>query len=249
MTSLLRVESDRSVRPSEGSRARWPLLVSAGLGLLGILEVVAVYLDLQARLPASVPDHFGVSGQVNGALPPTTLVAVELGTISAVAIVFFVILRWGARSPPLAAQFQQSLVLPLLIMEGTIVVAAVPTISGLLFASAAGVWGVSGQGLGLVALAVGLLPLIILAVVLLRSGRSRIPTVPKSTLGDAPTPALLGVGGPVELACSSCGETFRLSGVPLLSPHMGFAGKGSLYVRCPRCGERGWDSIMGKVAR
>lgn len=235
----------RRVEPASWSRSA---LASAALGILGLVATFVPYVVLRARLPAEVPDHFGVNGQPDGSLPPAAALGVALAESLLVTLVFFLVIWRTSRSAPLAAQARGRAAPPLLVLQGVLVVGILPTLWGLVFASAAGELVLTGPRLGLLLALVGIVPAAVLILVFVRLWRppALAPLSPSSEATE--TPVFLGVGRPVELQCSSCGQRFRLAGVPLLAPHMGVGGARSLYVRCPRCGERGWDELVGVAA-
>ena len=222
------------------------LLIASLLGTAGVIEVTVPFLILSPKLPGNIIDHFGIDGQPNGSLPAGLFMAVVLGTIFALTLVFLALLYFSSRSPALSTGHGARITRLLLILDGTMVVGVLPLISLLLLASASGVWSVTGQGLGGAVFAVGVLPLAAITVALLATGRARLPRRLDSGGAAAPRQAFLGVGGGIELSCSACGEAFQLSGVPLLAPHWGAGGRGSIYMRCPRCGERGWDAVVAR---
>ena len=249
MSASTGVSGSHGVRPARVVTRRRPVAVAIGLGLIGVGEVLAVFLAVESRLPPVVTDHFGVTGQPNGSLAPLSLLVFETGMVAAIAAVFALFLAAVARSVPLMTQLRGRHERPLLALEGVIVVGIFPLVAGLLFASAAGVLPVAGSGLGLVMLVIGLVSPVAILLVLLVGSQRHVRTLPALSASGAPYPAAFAVGGPIELSCSSCGQEFRLSGVPLFAPHLGVGQFGSLYLRCPRCGEQGWDQVRGRVAR
>jgi hypothetical protein len=240
--------SPARISRAESHPSRAPAVAAATLGAIGALEVLAVYLVLRGRLPSQVPWHFGVGGQPNGSAPVLLVLGLNLGVVLLVSAAFLGLQWWGTRSVPLARQFAGTLVRPLLVLQGIIVVGILPVVSGLLFAEAAGAVGTSDPGVEPLLVLVGALTAPVILVVLLIESRGRVGTVTAVASDPQPTPVPLAVGGPIEMKCSACGEAFRLSGIPLLAPHIGVGRTGSLYLRCPRCGERGWDQIVGRVA-
>lgn len=231
-----------------GNPSRAPIARSIALGITGAIEVILVFLLVRDRLPSEVTDHFGLNGVANGSLPPGALLGVELGQIGVLSAVFLAIVWLSGRSATLTHQVGSRLTKALLIMQGAVVVGLIPLLSGLLFASSAGELSVTGSALGLLTLSIGLVPLVALFAVLHFRNREALQKWSPSQSGTAPAPAFLGVGRPIELTCSSCGQLFRLSGVPLFAPHMAVGLHGSFYVRCPLCGERGWDALVARVS-
>lgn len=218
------------------------------LAVLGCLEVVVPFLLVWSRLPSSVPDHYGLNSAPNAFASPLTVLGLNLALTAGVSVVFFLVLWGSERSVPLKTQFRGRLSGALLLIQGALVLIGFPLISGIMFASAAGLFSLTGTGLGVLFLVIGLsIPAVILGAALL-DARRRTRTVPTSHGSPTPIKARWAVGGPIELACSSCGKHFVLSGVPVLAPHMGIGQFGSLYLRCPLCGERGWDAVIGRVS-
>jgi hypothetical protein len=246
MSSLPSQPPSPPIQRRDGDSAWRPLAASVLLGIVGAVEVTIAYLAWRNQLPAQVPDHFDLAGQTNGTLPPELLLGLGILTIAAVTAVFLGVLWMVVRSPPLSIHHRPAFVRPLLIIQASFVVVAWPLVSTLLFASAAGVLPVVGAELGLATGLLGVIPLLATVAVLVGLRGQRLPQTAASPGDPAPAPAFLGVGGPIELTCSSCGQNFRLSGVPLLAPHMGIGGQGSLYVRCANCGERGWDVVVAR---
>lgn len=238
-------DSVPSLRRVDGRPFAAVSVASLAIGVAGALEVLVGYGLTASRLPGRVPDHFGPTGNVDGWMPPAEFLAVSLAVILGVTGLFTLVISGVARSPALVSYHGRGFDRPLLFIEACIVLVALPTTYVLLLLSAAGFLSVSPGTLALGTAAAGLVPLVAVAWVALR--RDPDPPAPSILPGgspEAPAHVTLGVGGAVDLLCSSCGETFRLAGVPLFAPHLGLAGQGSLYVRCPRCGERGWDRFI-----
>jgi hypothetical protein len=247
MSTSVRTGDQPGIAEVDLAPRRAPVGIATMLGVLGIVEVLVVFVALQSRLPGQVPVHFGFGGPPNGWETPIVALELELVEVAAISFVFIVMQWWIARSTPLTVAFGGRLVRPLLAFQAVIVVGILPVVSGLLFASAAGVLGISGAPLGDLFLALGVGSAALILVVLGLYGRHRIPTVPGSTTATTQH-ARFAVGGPIELSCPACGERYHLNGVPLFVPHLGVGRVGSLYVRCPRCGERGWNTIVALVA-
>ncbi|MCI4373780.1 MAG: hypothetical protein L3K02_09110 [Thermoplasmata archaeon] len=140
------------------------------------------------------------------------------------------------------------MVRPLLVLQVLVGVGILPLVFGLLFVEEAGAVGSPNLALEILLTLIGVLTAPIILVVALLASRRRVRTLPPSRTGETPVSEPLAVGGPIEERCSGCGGPFRISGVPLLAPHVGVGQTGSLYLRCPRCGERGWDPIVGRVS-
>ena len=247
MNATLRSSDHSTVEEVTFAPRSAPVRLAAAFAVLGVVEILVVYLLLQSRLPGQVAWHFGVSGQPDGWETPEVVLAVELAQVMVLSLVFVVMQWWIARSAPLAVAFRGRIVRPLLALQAVIVVGIFPLVSGLLFASAAGDLGISGAPLGALFLVIGLGSAGALLVALGLHGRGRIPTV-RGAAGEMSHRARFAVGGPIELNCPACGEQYRLNGVPLFSPHLGVGRVGSLYLRCPRCGELGWNTIVARVA-
>jgi hypothetical protein len=227
----------------EGAR-RW-LGISVLLSALGLAELLVTYALARPHLPAQIPDHYGVTGQVNAYASPEAYFLVQLGTFLAVALVFGLV-AWGVgRSPTLSSVQLDWIETPLLAIQGAIVVGVLPGLNALLLGNSAGWWSASDPGVASLMLLVALLPLLVLAAVLMRRSGSPFPRSPARP-GVTRHP-FLAAGGPIELQCSACGQSFQLSGVPLLAPHLALPGRARLYVRCSLCGERGWNSVIARV--
>ena len=229
------------------SSRRAPLEIGVLLALAGFAEVLGVFLALRSRVPAQVAWHFGVSGRPDAWASPLDTLAFAAVEIAVISAVFLLALWWIGRSPALAAAFRGRVSAPLLALQGVVVVGLLPLVFGLTFASAAGAIGISGTPLGQLFLVLGLGSAGAILVVLGLLGRGLVPKV-RSSVPEPTHHARFAVGGPVDLACPACGEKYRIDGVPLLAPHIGIGRVGSLYLKCPRCGESGWNAIVGKVA-
>jgi hypothetical protein len=230
----------RTLPPPPGRAA----LIGAGLGALGVLEVMVGFLTIQPRLPPEVPDHFGLAGNANGALPPLQFLGVELASVLLIALMFVALIVLAARSPALRRNYGATLARQLLWLEASIVAVLIPGINETVLLRAGGLWAPPAPELSLVFVALGIAPLLVIALVVARfgGGRARAPTGPATTAVRGT--AFAGVGDPIELSCASCGRPFLLPAVPLFAPHMGLGGQRSLYVRCPSCGERNWDRVL-----
>jgi hypothetical protein len=225
-----------------------PALYSAVIGAVSGLEVLAVYLAVQGRLPAQVPDHFSISGAVNGSLPPLVLLLVTFAEIAGMTAIFAGILWWSVRSVPLALHFRGKIERTLLGLQAAITMVVIPVITGLIYVSAAGVVNLPGNELGEATNILGFLFAAVILGFAVLQAHHWTRNVPGSPDSGPRVRARSGIGGPIEMVCSSCGEHFQVSGVPLFTPHIGVGRVGSLYLRCPRCGERGWNVVLGRVA-
>jgi hypothetical protein len=240
---------------SIGTVTSHALGLAVGLGLLGAAEVAAAFVALMPNLPATIPDHFDLGGNVNGAVPRTGFLAGELVLIGGLTAVFALLIALTGRSAPLSHQFGSSFLRPLLAFEASVVTLSVPAIAVITLVRAAGVWNPGPETVGLALFASGLIPLGAVLLVVVPAygpgrwaeghGAERVQT--PSTLPRARASVRFGLGAPVEMQCSACGEPFELAAIPLLAPHMGLGGEGSLYITCPRCGERGWDPILRRL--
>ncbi len=223
--------------------------IAVGLAALGTAETLAVYLAVAHRLPSQVVDHFGIDGSPNGALPPLLFLLVSVLEVLGISAVFIGMQAWVARSVSLAVQFRGRLPGPLLLLQGAIVVGVLPLTNGLLLTSAAGIFPWSGNQLGWLQFVIGVGSAVAILGAAFWQGRQWTPVVPDPG-GALPMYRIRGsVGAPVEMRCPSCGDRYLLSGVPLFAPHMGVGQFGSLYLQCPRCGERGWNQIVARHLR
>lgn len=215
MTEPLRVE--RLDQRGHGTAWWWIVLA----GTLGTISLVTAYLALRPRLPNEIPSHFGAGGQVTATMSPETFVfvglAIEAGLTAVLALVLFASLRSGL----VVRQQGPGIARTLGALLSVVAAVSVPVPWIFLLAGDSGVLPFSA------ALLAGLL--VPLAAIVLVAGVA-VRTI-RTGSGRRPD------GGP-QFRCSSCGDPFvtsTLAGV--LSPHIG----ASVYLRCPRCGERGWD--------
>jgi len=234
------------IRSIEPPPRRTSTRTSILLASLGGVEIVALYLAWRPKLPPEVAVHFGVTGRPDGYLSPVGALVAALLEVALISLVFIVAQWWIARSVPLFLYFGEAVPRTLLWFQGAVVVAILPLVTGLTFASAAGAIAISGTSLGLLFLGIGVGSAATIFALLLFQVRGRLPTVSRQP-ASATYPAPAAVGGPIEVSCPACGENYRLQGVPLLAPHLGVSRFGSLYLRCPRCGERGWKMIVARV--
>jgi|HubBroStandDraft_4_1064222.scaffolds.fasta_scaffold186459_2 hypothetical protein len=205
-----------------GGRSR-PWLWVALSGLAGALAVVVTFLLVRSRLGSQIPSHFGAFGQVTATMTPGALLTVslttELATGAGLSAVVYLVLRSGViehqHGPGFAPLFAE-------LLSAVVLLEAVPWI--LLLTGGAG-YSPAGGGLPGVARLLVVVPLLVLVVAFWR-GRRR---------------SAASAGG-VQFECSSCGRSFSPSTAAwVLGPHIG----GSVYLRCPACGERGWDRRAG----
>lgn len=241
------------IHRSEGTSTKRALGLSVLLGVLGGAVVAGAWFALSARLPANLPDHFGPGGEADGWVSGPEFLAGELAILAGLTALFAVLLVLTGRSRPLSHQFGSGFVVPLLVVEAAVVTVSVPLTAVIVLARAAGAWTITPGLLGLTLVAVGLIPLVAALVAVwpaVRRSRSGLGESIGTRVAPLPSPRAsvrFGVGAPVEMLCSACAEPFVLSATPLFAPHMGFAGKGSLYVTCPRCGERSWDQVVRRL--
>jgi hypothetical protein len=223
---------------------RW---VKVGLaGGLGDLAVVIIYFAIQSRLPGSIPSHYAANGTVDSMLSPEVLVGSLLVLNGFVTLVLMGLVRGIERSEVLEFRYGPWLLGP---MTGRLAVLAalmIPVPSVLLLLGPAGLLPTWAPPIAVSTLAIALAPLLIFLLLLIRSFAQRSrptddrPASPRVTGRTAEN-------GPVFL-CSACGQRFVRSTWILLAPRVGFSvveGGASYYLRCPICGERGWDPRVG----
>ncbi|MCI4360614.1 MAG: hypothetical protein L3J91_02835, partial [Thermoplasmata archaeon] len=216
-------------------------------GAVELGELVAIYLAFRARLPTEVADHVGPTGTPNGWLPPLEVFEASALTLLSIAVVFSLLLLGLARSAALRFHHGSAFARPVLALDGALAVVSIPATLLVLPANAAGATSFSPTTEGGLVTALRLVP-VLAALVLLVAGRRQRPPIahdPRQRAGAYP--AFRGVGGPVEFSCGACGNTFVLDGVPIFAPHMAIRGQGSIYLRCPRCGERGWCAVVRRI--
>ena len=235
------------VIPDSAPSDRGPIWALA-IGGLGALELGAIYLAFYGRLPRQVPSHLGASGAVNGWLTPMQLLLGEVALVAVTTVLFTAVLAWYARSAPLRKRHGTVFVRPLLGLLGAIVVCSVPLTFGALMWNAVGGAPFSGGFLGPTLEAISLIPVLAAILLLVAARGRRVPEAHDPMLRAQAAPVLLGVGPPIALTCGACGQAFVLEAVPLLAPHMALGGDASLWVRCARCGERGWCAVTRRLA-
>jgi hypothetical protein len=223
-----------------------PLAISAGVGAVGIALLMALFAVYDGRLPSSIPSHFGANGQPDGWAPPLTFLASLIGTSLFVSLLFVGVVAFMGRSPPLRRHHGPSFWKALVEIQAAVVGVALPATVWIALSSASGGWPPPGEIGGYLAVA-NLVPLLLVIGALVAQGRGRSIGPLGATPGRPTTsPTMTGtpLGEGIELRCSSCGMTFWLPHVPILTPHMFTGGAGSLYLKCPRCGERAWDPVV-----
>jgi DNA-directed RNA polymerase subunit RPC12/RpoP len=211
-----------TIPPGNRSGAwRW-VAVAGGLGAVAILVTFQL---VRAHLAAQIPSHFGASGQVTVTMSPegfllTALVA-QLLVTAVLAVVLYLSLRSGLIEQQQGPGIGRILGALLAGMAGLVTPAP---IIGLLASDAGDAPGWAGSA-GLLLSLFLIVPLVVVALLL--SYRMRF----RST-----------VGGSAEFECSSCGASFAPPTWRwVIGPHIG----ASVYLTCPRCGERGWDRRAG----
>jgi hypothetical protein len=247
MNAGTRDQAALPVREWRRPPVRAPVWLAILFGVAGVIETIVPYLLLESRLPGQMAWHYGFTGQPNGWASPSLALAVSLLEVVVLSLVFIILQWWVARTPALAETFRGRMAPPLLGVQAVIVVVILPVVSGLLFANAAGVSGIAGLPLGVLFLVIGVGSAVAILLLLGIRGVRQTPSVP--ALSPTKTHrARFTVGGPIELVCPACGDRYRLDGVPLFAPHLGVGRVGALYLRCPRCGESGWNTVVGRVA-
>lgn len=202
-----------------GNRTRtWLWVVVSGTA--GALALVATFLLVQSRLPAEVPSHYGFNGQVNATMTPVEYLLTALFLQALVTALFAVVLFAGLRSGVVEQQQGPRFSRRLGILLSALAALMLPAQYVFRLLADAGYFpATTGTG-PIVSLGLLLVPLVVfLAVILVLVRRS-------------------GTSAAVQFECSACGEPFT---VPtwrwIVGPHIG----SSVYLTCPRCGERGWD--------
>jgi hypothetical protein len=206
--------------PSGGRSRAWLWVVVSGA--LGALGLAGTFLLVRSRLPTQIPSHYGLSGQVTATMAPVDFVVTGLLLQAGVTAILTLVLYASLRSGVIEQQ------------QGP------------------GVGRVLGALLSFVAALIVPAPLI-LAVLgdagFVSGAGGAFPAVPLLVLPIALLVVLISLrihGGPtlraVQFACSACGESFEPPTWRwIVGPHIG----ASVYLTCPRCGERGWDVRVG----
>lgn len=212
--------------PPGNRRRPWAAVIVGGL--LGTALQLVVYVTLAPRLPPEVPSHYGPTGQVTASLSAFGLLLVgvssELIVTTLVAAILFLSLRNGVVEHQHGPGFSPWLGRVL----GVVAFApAVPTT--VLLLGDAGVAPAGGGAAAVAGIAFAAVPLLVLVAVATARRRPTRASAPRSSRG-------------MTFECSSCGKTFEPGGFSVVfGPHIG----GSVYLRCPVCGERGWDRRAG----
>jgi DNA-directed RNA polymerase subunit RPC12/RpoP/uncharacterized membrane protein YhaH (DUF805 family) len=222
--------------------------VTLGAGLLGTSLTGAVYVLLGSRLPGSVPVYAGSGGTAIGSVPTEAFLVVGIALNLALTAVFTLVVRRLSDSHVLEEYYGQILWWALVGGGASVTLGSIPVAWIAKFVMAAGEWPSGWPSFVEIILAVVFVPILLfvgapLTVLGLR-GRDNAPgSRPKLTAGGT----RLGL-----FQCSSCGKTFLYARVPLRAPQLGVRGvpgRASYYLRCPRCGERGWNLFLGFTER
>jgi hypothetical protein len=241
------VDPAGSVRPLPSAPAdggpRW----AAVIGAAGLVEVLVLFLAFRARLPTEVPDHFAATGTADGWLAPVQLLEVQLFLVASVAVLITAVLIGAARSSALRFHHGRAFVRPLLGLEAAVTLVSVPGSFAVVLLNALGTPAIAPSTMALLLNGLGVFPIVVIIGLLVASRGQRLPSAHDPVRRAGAEHAFLGIGGHVEFSCPACGGTFVLDGIPLLAPHMAFGGEGSIYLRCPRCGERGWCAIVRRL--
>jgi hypothetical protein len=215
-------------------------------GAIGVAASVVAYGALASRLPPTIPSQYDVNGAVTGTMPPFDLLLVGIGTNLLVAGLFVGLLYGLGRSEVLRHRFGPGLLRPLAVFGVVLTAVSLPATFLLVLASGAG--AVPGWFppqkliLPIVAFPPALGLILALAIQAGTTG-FRLPslTAPASLAGASP-------GRNLILRCSACGHLFERAAWYVLAPRVGGLtplGGAAYYLRCPVCGERGWNSRVG----
>jgi Protein of unknown function (DUF1648) len=221
-------------------------LRAAVAGGMGVAALVGTYWALVPRLPATIPSHFAANGVVDGTMAPLDLVISGIGTILFVAAVFVGLLYGMGRSEVLRHRFGPNTLGPLSTFAVTIIALSIPATFALLLASAAGLVPTWFPPLGLSAALFTLTPVLgLLILLVVRRGPATCggPAASVDTIVGSTSP-----GRNLILRCSACGQPFERSIWYILGPRFGGFSRGegtAYYLRCPGCGERGWNPRIG----
>lgn len=180
------------------------------------------FVLVRPRLASQIPSHYGALGQVTATQSPLEFVLTGLILQAAITVVLTAVLYASLRSGVIEQQQGPGIARILGSLVSAMAVLAVPAPLLLLLLGDAGYIPREGGAAPAVFLLV--VPLVLLVVFV--SVRAR--------------------GGPsvraVRFACSACGESFAVPAWRwIVGPHIG----ASVYLTCPRCGERGWDVRVG----
>ncbi len=207
-------------------------------GILGTMSILFAYLAFSASLPSSISSS-GPGAPAAAALPTTLFVTLGVGLDAALTAVFTVLSRAISPSHVLVHQYGPGLRFSILGAGVVVPLGILPFAWIATLARAAGVWPAGWPT------ALDLLPFLVVIPILV------FVVLPLAwvTLRRSSEP---GAGAPegegrYVLRCSSCGETFRRPTLPAWTLQIGvsrFPGKTSYHLRCPRCGDRGWDLLV-----
>jgi hypothetical protein len=231
-------EAPRPVASGAGEGRTVAYIVA--IALAGFGEVLAAYRWVAPRLPAMIPVHYSVTGAVDGTATPLSFLVLTGTAIAALSATIGLVTVLSERSHALRHHHGRGFRGPLMLLQGCAVMISIPLIALLLLLSAT---GTSVPDVPIWAAIATFVPAMLPIALLLdrrSSGRSSQPSGPG---GGEPAPGT-GDDRAWEFRCSSCGEAFSRSSVSLLTPHMMRGGEGSLYLLCPRCGERDWDPLL-----
>ncbi|MCI4362122.1 MAG: DUF1648 domain-containing protein, partial [Thermoplasmata archaeon] len=210
--------------PSGNRSGAWRWVGLAGG--LGAVAILVAYEFVRSRLAAQIPSHFGISGQVNATMSPEGFLLTGLLTQITLTLLLTVVLYLSLRSGVIEQQqgpgIARILGAVLAAMAGLLV--PLPTI-GVLVSDAGEAPSWAGNA------AAVLLPVLLVAPLLLVVAVVSYRVRFRSTSS-----------GTTRFECSACGESFAPPTWRwVVGPHIG----ASVYLTCPRCGERGWDRRVG----
>ncbi|HZY70048.1 MAG TPA: hypothetical protein VFF67_03610 [Thermoplasmata archaeon] len=224
----------------EDGPSRWWVVVVAS-GVAGVCLMAAVFTTASARLPAQIPSHYSAGGQPNSYLPPGLFTELGLALEGLVTAVMSAMSFVIGRSPVLRHHYGGSLG-PVLATVGLATSWIIPLAWTSILLGAAGEWPapLSPPLVGLLA------TVAIVAVTLAMLIRYRVPFWMTSRYQPKDEPGLSAADrtsgtGRLVFRCSSCGQTFHRPAIYMLGPRI----VRSYYLKCPLCGETGWDYLVG----
>ena len=197
---------------------RWVAL----FGGLGALALGATFVLLRPRLASQIPSHYGAFGEVTATQSPLAFVLTGLLLQAAVTVVLTVVLYVSLRSGVIEQQQGPGISR---LLGGLLAAMAALTVPAPLLLLLLGDAGYLALGAGAAPAVLFLVVPIVLLVVFVSVRARRGPSVRT-----------------VRFECSACGESFAPPAWRwIVGPHIG----ASVYLTCPRCGERGWDVRVG----
>ncbi|HEV2316184.1 MAG TPA: hypothetical protein VGV89_01230 [Thermoplasmata archaeon] len=213
--------------------------------LLGDLALYATYVHLGPELPATVPSHYGLGGTPNAWMAVAGFVEIAIILSVSVALFFAVLLYLLGRSDALDDRFGRSVLGPVSLGLTALVAVSLPALFGFLLVQDSGEWPSGWPSPAVWTPLLLLVPIVLPVPIAIRRVRQLPPPPGGERLASEGSPP--SGTGPVFL-CSACGRQFVRSAWTLLAPRIGISavrGGASYFLRCPWCGETGWNTRVG----